>query len=54
QYAVLIILNTPYCLEEHIRRLDYRNQYGVLSGKVDTSYPTSGYGVSVDMSEQDT
>ncbi|GJS74805.1 retrotransposon protein, putative, ty1-copia subclass [Tanacetum coccineum] len=54
QYAVLIIQNTPYCLEEQIRCLDCRNQYVVLSGKVDTSYPTGGYGVSVDLSEQDT
>ncbi|GJY59548.1 hypothetical protein Tco_0459440 [Tanacetum coccineum] len=53
KYAVLIIQNTPYCLEEHIRCLDCRNQYAVLSGKVDTSYPTGGYGVSVDLSEQD-
>ncbi|GKG46705.1 hypothetical protein Tco_0501551, partial [Tanacetum coccineum] len=30
------------------------DQYVVLSGKVDTSYPTGGYGVSVDLSEQDT
>ncbi|GJZ56560.1 hypothetical protein Tco_0611753, partial [Tanacetum coccineum] len=26
-------------------------QYAALSGKVDTSYPTGGYGVSVDLSE---
>ncbi|GKB78162.1 hypothetical protein Tco_0945057 [Tanacetum coccineum] len=52
QYAVLIILNMPYRLKEQIRRLDCRNQYDVLSGKVDTSYPTGGYGVSVDLSEQ--
>ncbi|GKG39670.1 hypothetical protein Tco_0463815, partial [Tanacetum coccineum] len=49
QYAVLIAQNTPYCLEEHIE-----SQYAVLSGKVDTSYPTGGYGVSVDLSEHDT
>ncbi|GJT39417.1 hypothetical protein Tco_0939282 [Tanacetum coccineum] len=48
-----INLNTPYCLEEQIRRLDCRSQYTVLSGKVDTSYPTGGYGVSIDLSEQD-
>ncbi|GJX69628.1 hypothetical protein Tco_0305355 [Tanacetum coccineum] len=54
QYVVLIIQNTPYCLEEQIHYLDYRDQYAVLSGKVDTSYPTGGYGVSVDLSEQDT
>ncbi|GJR18127.1 hypothetical protein Tco_0966654 [Tanacetum coccineum] len=52
QYAVLITQNTPYHLEEQIRHLDYRSQYAVLSGKVDTSYPTGGYGVSVDHSEQ--
>ncbi|GJW42873.1 hypothetical protein Tco_0071672 [Tanacetum coccineum] len=46
--------NTPYCLEEQIRCLDYRDQYTVLSRRVDTSYPTGGYGVSVDLSEQDT
>ncbi|GJU30580.1 hypothetical protein Tco_1174169 [Tanacetum coccineum] len=50
QYAVLIIQNTPYCLEEQICCLDCRDQYAVLSGKVDTSYPTGGYGVSVDLS----
>ncbi|GJS08214.1 hypothetical protein Tco_0365010 [Tanacetum coccineum] len=51
QYAILIIQNTPYCLEEQKRCLDCRNQYDVLSGKVDTSYPTGGHGVSVDLSE---
>ncbi|GJU11153.1 hypothetical protein Tco_1133549, partial [Tanacetum coccineum] len=54
QYAILIIQNTPYCLEEQIRRLDCRNQYAILSGKVDTSSPTGGYGVSVDLLEHDT
>ncbi|GKG56398.1 hypothetical protein Tco_0579722, partial [Tanacetum coccineum] len=34
-----------------IRRLDCRGQYTVLSGKVDMSYLTGGYGVSVDLSE---
>ncbi|GJV90804.1 hypothetical protein Tco_1538617 [Tanacetum coccineum] len=52
QYAVLILQNTPYCLEEQIRCLDCRDQYVVLSRRVDTSYPTGGYGVSVDLSEQ--
>ncbi|GKC55758.1 hypothetical protein Tco_1083356 [Tanacetum coccineum] len=28
-----------------------RDQYAVLNGRVDTSYPTGGYGVSVDLSE---
>ncbi|GKF04132.1 hypothetical protein Tco_0034800, partial [Tanacetum coccineum] len=37
-----------------IRCLDCRDQYAILSGKVDTSYPTGGYGVSVDLSEHDT
>ncbi|GKD30015.1 hypothetical protein Tco_1240793 [Tanacetum coccineum] len=46
--------NTPYCLKERIRCLDCRDEYDVLSGKVDTSYPTGGYDVSVDLSEQDT
>ncbi|GKC61168.1 hypothetical protein Tco_1088766 [Tanacetum coccineum] len=54
QYTVLIIQNTPYFLEEQIRCLDFRDQYAVLSGKVDTSYPTGGYGISVDLSKQDT
>ncbi|GJU90040.1 hypothetical protein Tco_1302463 [Tanacetum coccineum] len=54
QYAVLILQNTSYCLEEHIRCLDCSDQYVVLSRRVDTSYPTGGYGVSVDLSEQDT
>ncbi|GKE42399.1 hypothetical protein Tco_1469683, partial [Tanacetum coccineum] len=30
------------------------DQFAVLSGKVDTSYPTGGYSVSVDLLEQDT
>ncbi|GJS47114.1 hypothetical protein Tco_0597235 [Tanacetum coccineum] len=46
--------NTPYCLEEQIRCVNYRDQYVVLSERVDTSYPTDGHGVSVDLSEQDT
>ncbi|GJZ06327.1 hypothetical protein Tco_0063400 [Tanacetum coccineum] len=54
QYGVLNLQNTPYCLEEQIRCLDCRDQYDVLSGKVDTSYPSGGYGISVDLSEQDT
>nr|GEU37883.1 hypothetical protein [Tanacetum cinerariifolium] len=37
QYVVLIIQNTSYCLEEQIHYLDCRDQYAVLSGKVDTS-----------------
>nr|GEY07161.1 hypothetical protein [Tanacetum cinerariifolium] len=54
QYVVLTLQNTLYCLEEQIRCLDCRDQYVVLSGRVDTSYPTGGYGISVDLSEQDT
>nr|GEY41373.1 hypothetical protein [Tanacetum cinerariifolium] len=54
QCAVLITQNTPCCLEEQIRHLDYRSQYAVLSRKVDTLYPTGGYGVSVDLSKQET
>ncbi|GJW48281.1 hypothetical protein Tco_0079927 [Tanacetum coccineum] len=46
QYAVLILHNSPYCLEEQIRCLDSKTQYAVLSRKLDTSYPTGGYGVS--------
>nr|GEY21773.1 hypothetical protein [Tanacetum cinerariifolium] len=53
-YAVLILQYTSYCLEEQIHSLDCRDQYVVLSGRVDTSYLTGGYGVSVDLSEQDT
>ncbi|GKC50887.1 hypothetical protein Tco_1073632, partial [Tanacetum coccineum] len=47
QYAVLSSKNTPYCLKEHILRLDYKTQYAVLGRRFDTSYPTGGYGVSV-------
>ncbi|GJW68612.1 hypothetical protein Tco_0123036 [Tanacetum coccineum] len=54
QYAVLILQNMPYCLEEQICYLDCRDQYVVLSGRVDTSYLTGGYGVSVNLSEHDT
>ncbi|GJT14491.1 hypothetical protein Tco_0861533 [Tanacetum coccineum] len=54
QYAILIIQNTAYFLEEQIRCLDCRDQYAVLGGKVDTSYLTGGYGISVDLSEQNT
>ncbi|GKA69758.1 hypothetical protein Tco_0775822 [Tanacetum coccineum] len=54
QYIVLILQITPYCLDEQIRCLEGRDQYVVLSGRVDTSYPTGGYGVSVDLSEHDT
>ncbi|GJZ72120.1 hypothetical protein Tco_0635971 [Tanacetum coccineum] len=54
RYAVLILQNTSYCLEEQICCLDCRDQYAVLSRRFDTSYPTGGYGVSVDLSEHDT
>nr|GEW42926.1 hypothetical protein [Tanacetum cinerariifolium] len=54
RYAVLITQYTLYYLEEQTHHLDCRSQYAVLSGKVDTSYPTGGYGISVDLSEQDT
>ncbi|GJX84539.1 uncharacterized mitochondrial protein-like protein [Tanacetum coccineum] len=46
QYAVLNSQNTPYCLEEQIRRLDCKTQYAVLGRRFDTSYLTGGYGVS--------
>ncbi|GJR81785.1 hypothetical protein Tco_0152570 [Tanacetum coccineum] len=46
QYGVLISHNTPYCLEERIRRLDCRIQYVVLGRRFDTPYPTGGYGIS--------
>ncbi|GJR04966.1 hypothetical protein Tco_0527950 [Tanacetum coccineum] len=51
QYAAL---NSQNCLEEQIRCLDYKTRYAVLSRKLDTSYPTGGYGVSGDQSEQNT
>ncbi|GJZ27345.1 hypothetical protein Tco_0571598 [Tanacetum coccineum] len=54
QYTVLILHNTSYCLEEQIHCLDCRDQYAILSRRVDTSYSTGGYGVSVDLSEEDT
>ncbi|GJS78444.1 hypothetical protein Tco_0728325 [Tanacetum coccineum] len=54
QYAILSSQNTPYCLEKHIRRLDYRIQYDDLGRRFDTSYPTGGYGVSGDQSEHNT
>ncbi|GJZ40638.1 hypothetical protein Tco_0587524 [Tanacetum coccineum] len=47
QYAVLSLQNTPYCLEEQMRRLDCIIQYVVLGRRFDTSYPTGGYSVSV-------
>nr|GEV14272.1 hypothetical protein [Tanacetum cinerariifolium] len=50
QYAVLNLQNTLYCLQEQICCLDCRDQYVVLSEKVDTSYAIGGYGVSVDLS----
>ncbi|GKA03655.1 putative reverse transcriptase domain-containing protein [Tanacetum coccineum] len=37
-----------------IRRLDSKTQYAVLNRRFDTSYPTGGYGVSGDQSEQNT
>ncbi|GJR39999.1 hypothetical protein Tco_1215683 [Tanacetum coccineum] len=54
QYAILIIQNTAYFLEEQIRCLDCRDQYAVLGGKVDTSYLTGRYGISVDLLEHNT
>ncbi|GKF65119.1 hypothetical protein Tco_0191636, partial [Tanacetum coccineum] len=54
QYAVLTSQNTPYCLEEQMCHLDCRIQYAVLGRRFDTSYPTGGYGVSGDQSEQNT
>ncbi|GKD88119.1 hypothetical protein Tco_1363626, partial [Tanacetum coccineum] len=39
---------------EQIRHLDCKTQYAVLSRRFDTSYPTGGYGVSGDQSEQNT
>nr|GEW45965.1 retrovirus-related Pol polyprotein from transposon TNT 1-94 [Tanacetum cinerariifolium] len=43
-----------YMMKAQIHCLDCRNQYAVLGGRIDTSYPTGGYGVSVDLLEQDT
>ncbi|GJW67240.1 hypothetical protein Tco_0121664 [Tanacetum coccineum] len=40
--------------EYAIRRLDSKTQYAVLIRRFDTSYPTGGYGVSGDQSEQNT
>ncbi|GJS16527.1 putative reverse transcriptase domain-containing protein [Tanacetum coccineum] len=40
--------------QDQICCLDCRDQYAVLSGKVDTSYPTGRCGISVDLSEHDT
>ncbi|GJY29189.1 hypothetical protein Tco_0404956 [Tanacetum coccineum] len=54
QHAVLSSQNTPYFLEKQIRRLDCRIQYAVLGRRFDTSYPTGGYGISGDQSEQNT
>ncbi|GJQ98357.1 hypothetical protein Tco_0009496 [Tanacetum coccineum] len=54
QYAVLNSQNTPYSLEEQIRRLDCKTQYAVLGRRFDMSYPTGGYDVSGDQSEQNT
>ncbi|GJY97428.1 reverse transcriptase domain, reverse transcriptase zinc-binding domain protein [Tanacetum coccineum] len=44
EYAVLF--------GKQIRRLDCETQYAVLIRRFDTSYPTGGYGVSGDQSEQ--
>ncbi|GJQ97809.1 hypothetical protein Tco_0008948 [Tanacetum coccineum] len=54
QYAVLYSQNTPYYFKEQIHRLDCRIQCVVLGRRFDTSYPTGGYGVSGDHSEQNT
>ncbi|GJS07208.1 hypothetical protein Tco_0364004 [Tanacetum coccineum] len=51
QYAAL---NSQNCLEEQIRCLDYKTRYAVLSRKLDTWYPTGGYGVSVSEIRLDT
>ncbi|GKG31134.1 hypothetical protein Tco_0423622, partial [Tanacetum coccineum] len=42
------------CLEKQIRHLDCRIQYVVLGRRFDMSYPTGGYGISGDQSEQNT
>ncbi|GJZ22959.1 hypothetical protein Tco_0559998 [Tanacetum coccineum] len=54
QYGVLNLQNTPYCLEEQIRCLTVENNTSFLSGKVIRRNPSGGYGISVDLSEQDT
>ncbi|GKA51127.1 hypothetical protein Tco_0744323 [Tanacetum coccineum] len=54
QYVVLSSQDTPYCLEEQIRCLDYKTQHVVLGRRFDTSYPIGGYNVSGDQSEQNT
>ncbi|GJV23969.1 hypothetical protein Tco_1376664 [Tanacetum coccineum] len=43
-----------YLLAAPIRRLDSKTQYDVMIRRFDTSYPTGGYGVSGDQSEQNT
>nr|GEU34981.1 hypothetical protein [Tanacetum cinerariifolium] len=43
EYAVLF--------GEQIRYLDSKTQYAVLNRRIDTSYPTSGYGVSGDQTK---
>ncbi|GJT76708.1 hypothetical protein Tco_1043433 [Tanacetum coccineum] len=46
--------NTPYSINLNTPYGSAEDQYAVLSGKVDTSYPTGGYDVYVDLSEHDT
>ncbi|GKE50007.1 hypothetical protein Tco_1481265 [Tanacetum coccineum] len=57
----LLNVNTPYrfygiCrnVREQICHLDCKTQYAIMSRRFDTSYPTGGYGVSGDQSEQNT
>ncbi|GJY04029.1 hypothetical protein Tco_0369969, partial [Tanacetum coccineum] len=48
------LLEYVVLLGKQIRRLDCETQYAVLIRRFDTSYPTGGYGVSGDQSEQNT
>nr|GEZ91288.1 hypothetical protein [Tanacetum cinerariifolium] len=50
----LLVMHHLKNMGEQIRCLDFKDQYVVMSRRVDTSYPTGGYGVSIDLSEQDT
>ncbi|GJZ83186.1 hypothetical protein Tco_0648359 [Tanacetum coccineum] len=45
------MIDTPYLIDLNT---PYRDQYVVLSRRVNTSYLTGEYGVSVDISEHDT
>ncbi|GJS34229.1 hypothetical protein Tco_0532611 [Tanacetum coccineum] len=54
QYARIEILRIRRIVEKQIRRIDSKAPYAVLIRRLDTPYPTGGYAVSVDQSEQNT